>query len=220
MTKRVKTAKKKLYTPQEIQKAIARIWPRLAAFLKLEQGWDDFLAACHRKFGGFKGLRIRKTGCPACWSAGFGRGKERGRHVSYVYIDYDPVGEPGFTQYFNYNLCRELVHVFRGTIHQNQFKASCLVHYFLEEALCSVIATKALDERGGELFEKGISSVIEIAALEQILYSLQDEEIRRLAVMPRTEDEAMEVASLVMRWMSVQQYSRNYENVWSYKLIR
>jgi hypothetical protein len=55
----------------------------------------------------------------------------------------------------------------------------------LEEALCDTIAVKAVRKREKELIKHGLYNLIDICALEKIIYNLGDEEIRRIAFMPK-----------------------------------
>ena len=205
------------YSPRTIRKAVTRIWPRLASFLRIEPTWDEFVAGCRKKFKNFQGLKLRKTRFVPCWSAGFEREKRGHSYLTYLYIYY-PLQDRTSVHHFDHNICHGLVHVFRATIHQNRFRSACLIRYFLEEALCNVIATKVLNERGTELITQGLHSIIEICALEQMIYSLNEEEIRRLAFMPRNENEARELASLIMKWTALQQFERSYDSVWHHKI--
>ncbi len=218
MKRRIKVVKSKVYTPQEINRAIGRVWSRLSAFLKVDLNWTEFLSSNRKKFKNFEGFKIRKSKIPFHWSGGFVKEKRGNRFVTYLYLDFYPRRGNEFDRHFDHRLCHQLVHILRGTIHQNQFKPVFLIHYILEEALCNVVATKALDERGSELSTYGLHEVIEVCAVEQILYSMRDDEVRRFALMPRSEPEAKELASLMLKWLPLQQFVRNYQTVWPFKI--
>jgi len=205
---------KKYYSENEIRKTIPKIWLKLSKYLGLNFSWNKFLENCKKRFKNFQGFKLIKTKYPPCWYAGFETKKVKGRTISYVYMAYYPEVKGNF----QHNICHELVHLFRGTVHQNKFKQISFVSNVLEEALCNVIATKVTGKREKELRTKGLYNLIDVCALEQIIYNFGNKQIKELAFMPKTEKELKRLTFLMLKWISSKQYKNNIRKIWELKI--
>ncbi len=200
----------KKYSKNEIKKAVPIVWSKLSDYLGLNLSWNEFLKKCKKKFKNFKGFKLIKTKYPPCWYAGFKIEKT----ISYVYMAYYPEVKGDF----QHRICHELVHLFRETIHQNKFKQLNIVSYILDEALSDVITTKVIRKRENELKSKGLYNLIDVCALEQIIYNLKDNQIKKLAFMPKTENELKELTFLMLKWMSSKKYKNAIKKIWKTKI--
>lgn len=200
----------KRYSKGEINRKIPKVWLKLSDYLGLGLTWNEFLRDCGKRFRNFKGFKLIKTKYPPCWYAGFKRDKDS----SYVYIAYHPEVRGDF----EHHICHELVHLFRETVHQNKFKQVFLVSYILDEALSDVIPTKITGKMEKRLKKSGLYNVIDVCALEQIIYGMSDREIRRIAVMPKKEKEVKELAFLVLKLISTNGYRNNVKRIWKSKI--
>jgi hypothetical protein len=198
------------YCINEIRKTILNTWPKLSEYLGTNLSWNEFLKECKGKFRNFQGFKLLKSKYPPCWYAGFRQ--EKGK--SYVYMAYWPEVKGDL----EWHVCHELVHLFRGTVHRNKFHSLTLVTHILEEALCDVVATKATGKRERELKTKGLYNLIEVCALEQIIYELKDNQIRKLVFMPKTVEEAKTLTYLVIKWLKSEKFRKNMEKVWKWKI--
>ena len=204
----------KKYSKEEIKRNIPEIWLELSEYLGLDLSWKEFLKDCNKKFKNFKGFKLVKTEYPPCWYAGLKIEKKKRKNISYVYMAYYPEIKGNF----RHHICHELAHIFRETIHQNKFKQINLVSYIFEEALCDVIATKVTGKRKKELKTKGLYNLIDVCALEQIIYNLEDKEIRKFAFIPKTKEELKDLTFFVLKLISSKQYKNNIKKIWKLKV--
>ena len=198
------------YSKEDINKAIPEVWLKLSDYLGLGLTWSQFLKDCKNRFKNFKGFKLIKTKYPPCWYAGFKGDKDS----SYVYMAY----HPEVRVYFQHHICHELVHLFRETVHQNKFKQVSLVSHLLDEALSDVIPTKITGKMENKLKKTGLYNLIDVCALEQMIYDMDDKEIRKIALMPRTEKELKELTFLVLKMISTKNYKNNIRKIWKTKI--
>lgn len=197
------------YSKKEIKHAISQVWPKLSNYLQLNLTWKEFLNYNKKKYKNFKGFKLLKSPLPPCWYAGLVTEKNE----SYIYLYY----WKKFKGNFKHHICHELIHILRQSI-QGKLKQVNLVSYLLDEALADVVSTKIFRERERELKSKGLYNLIDVCALEQIIYELNDKEIRKLSLMPKSENELKKLTFMVLKWISSKEYKNNINKVWKAKI--
>ena len=195
---------------KEVKETIPIVWNKISEYLHLNLSWDEFLLSCKQKFKNFSGFKLLKSKYPPCWYAGFKEEKNK----SYVYLAYSTKVEKDF----ECQLAHELVHLFRGTIHRNKFLSSLFVSNIFEEAICDAVAVKSTGKREKEFKDKGLYNIVEISALEQIIFKFSDNKIRKLALMPTNYKEAKEIENFVIKLLSSKEFKKNVERIWKAKI--
>jgi len=192
-----------------ILKMIPKVWQKISLYLNLNLSWEEFLDECKNSFKNFRGFKLIKSKYPP-WNAEIRIGR-----ISYAYMTYYPFTKK---EKVEFKVAHELVHIFRDYVSKCKFKQVGLVSYLLEEALCDIIATKAICKRERELRKYGLYHLIDICALEKIIYDLGDEEIRRIAVMPKNENELKELTMFVLNLIKTKNFIKAVKSVWKYKI--
>ena len=197
-------------TRKEVKEMIPIAWNKISEYLHLNLSWKEFLDSCKAKFKNFSGFKLFKSKYPPCWYAGFK--EEKGK--SYVYFAYSNKVDKDL----EWHVSHELVHLLRGTIHRNKFLPSIFVSNIFEEALCDVIAVKSTGKRERELKNKGLYNIVEISALEQMIFKFSDNKIRKLALIPSNYKEAKEIERFMIRLLSSKEFKKNVEKIWERKI--
>jgi hypothetical protein len=192
-----------------ILKIIPKVWQKISLYLNLNLSWEEFLYECKNNFKNFRGFRLIKSKYPP-WYAGIKIGK-----ISYAYMAYYPFIKK---EKLEFKVAHELLHIFRDYINKCKFRQVGLVSYLLEEALCDIIAAKAIRKREKELRKYGLYNLIDICALEKIIYNLGNKEIRRIAFMPKNEKELKELTIFVLNLISTKKFIGAMKSVWKYKI--